>query len=437
MVVGAGLSGLASCHFLLERGACVTLCDSKSPQALGSEAQDLLRRGVAFLAQQEAPADLPWHLCVKSPGVPPAIPLLQRLHAAGIPVWGELELAYRYAKAPFIAITGTNGKTTTTALLGYILKEAGLKVLVGGNIGDPLISHVHGDHDYIVAETSSFQLEDTELFHAHAAVLLNLSPDHLDRHGNMEQYLAAKARVLRHQHSGDFAVLNYDDAALQPLAAQTAAQTLYFSLRPVPPQGVFLAEKQIFIRAGGENIHVTPAANIFIKGRHNWQNAMAATAAAYALGVKAPLIARALAAFPGVEHRLEFVCEKDGVTYINDSKGTNPDSTEKALLAYEQPLILIAGGYDKKADFAPLMALIKQRVRHMVVLGQTAVSLHETAQAAGYGAVSRAGSFEEAVTLARAVARGGDIVLLSPACASWDMFENFEARGRRFKELVR
>lgn len=437
LVVGAGLSGVAACRFLLGRGARVTLSDNKNIAALPAEAQALMQQGVEFLPQQNPPAGLPWRLVVKSPGVPPGIPVLTQARQAGIPIWGELELAYRYAKAPFIAITGTNGKTTTTALLGYLLHEAGKKVLVGGNIGAPLIGQVEGDYEYIVAETSSFQLEDSEQFRAHVALLLNLSPDHLDRHGDMEHYLAAKARVLRHQQAEDFAVLNYDDAALRPLAEQTPAQVLWFSLENVPPQGVFLADGQIFIREQQKNIHVMPANGIYIKGRHNWQNAMAAVAAAYALGVDAAVIARALAGFPGVEHRLEFVCEKDGIIYVNDSKGTNPDSTEKALLAYDKPLVLIAGGYDKQADFAPLMPLIKQRARHMVVLGQTAEQLRQTAAAAGYTEVSRAESFEEAVALARQAAQSGDVVLLSPACASWDMFENFEARGNRFKELVR
>jgi UDP-N-acetylmuramoylalanine--D-glutamate ligase len=436
LVIGGGLSGLAACRFLLSRGAVVTLSDRKMRQDLPVEAQALFRRGVKFLPQRYLPANLPWQLCVKSPGVPPDVPLLHLLRLASIPVWGELELAYRYAKAPFIAITGTNGKTTTTALLGHILRQAGLRVLVAGNIGDPLIAHVDEQHDYIVAETSSFQLEDTELFHAKGALLLNLSPDHLDRHGDMEHYRAAKARIFRHQQAGDFAVFNYDDAAVASLAETTMARRLFFSLGQQVAEGAFMEQGQIYIRWEGKNIHVMPAGRIYIKGRHNWQNAMAALAAAQALGVTPDCMAEALATFTGVEHRLEFVCEKDGVTYINDSKGTNPDSTEKALFAYEQPLVLIAGGYDKQADFLPLMRLIKERVRRLVVLGQTAEALLAAAQAVGYGAVSRAGSFDEAVALAREQAAPGDIVLLSPACASWDMFTSFEARGQRFKELV-
>ena len=437
LVIGAGLSGLAACQFLLSRGALVTLADHKKKRDLSEEAHALFKRGVKFLPQRYLPASLPWQLCVKSPGVPPDIPLLQLLKLAGIPVWGELELAYRYANAPFIAITGTNGKTTTTALLGYILQKAGLKVLVAGNIGTPLIAHTDEQYDYIVAETSSFQLEDTDLFHAKVALILNLSPDHLDRHGDMQHYRAAKARILRNQQAEDFAVFNYDDAAVASLAEVSAARRLFFSLEQQVTAGVFMERGQIFVRSEAENKHIMPAESIYIKGRHNWQNAMAAASAAQALDVAPELIAEALATFPGVEHRLEFVCEKDDVTYINDSKGTNPDSTEKALLAYEQPLVLIAGGYDKKADFLPLMSLIKERVRHLVVLGQTAEAMLRAAQTVGYSSVSHAASMEEAVTLAQKKARPGDIVLLSPACASWDMFENFEARGRRFKELVR
>jgi UDP-N-acetylmuramoylalanine--D-glutamate ligase len=320
--------------------------------------------------------------------------------------------------------------------LGYILKQAGLKTLVAGNIGDPLIAHVDEQYDYIVAETSSFQLEDTELFHARGALLLNLSPDHLDRHGDMEHYRSAKARIFRHQQASDFAVFNYDDAAVAALAEITPARRLFFSLEQQVAEGVFIKQGQIYIRSENQNIHIMPVERILIKGRHNWQNALAALAAAWALGVAPSLMAEVLAAFPGVEHRWEFVCEKGGVTYINDSKATNPDSTEKALLAYEQPLVLIAGGYDKKADFLPLMSLIKERARHLVVLGQTAEALLAAAQTLDYSSVSHAQSIEEAVALAQKQARPGDIVLLSPACASWDMFVNFEARGRRFKELA-
>ncbi|MCL1905514.1 MAG: UDP-N-acetylmuramoyl-L-alanine--D-glutamate ligase [Clostridiales bacterium] len=436
LVIGGGLSGVASCRFLLSRGAYVTLADRKKRRDLPAKAQALFKQGVKFLPQRYLPVSLPWQICIKSPGVPPDIPLLQLLKLAQIPVWGELELAYRYASAPFIAVTGTNGKTTTTALLGYILKQAGINALVAGNIGDPLTAHINEEYDNIVAETSSFQLEDTELFHAKGAVFLNLSPDHLDRHGDMDRYRAAKARVLRHQQAADFAVFNLDDASVAALAEHTAARRLFFSLEKQVTEGAFIERGHIYLREDGQSIPVMPAQKIYMKGRHNWQNALAALAAARALGVEPASAAKALATFPGVEHRLEFVCEKNGVTYINDSKGTNPDSTEKALLAYEQPLVLIAGGYDKKADFSPLMDTIKKRVRHLVVLGQTAEALLNAAGEAGYASVSRAGSFEDAVALAKKQARYGDIVMLSPACASWDMFENFEIRGRRFKELI-
>ncbi|MCL1816141.1 MAG: UDP-N-acetylmuramoyl-L-alanine--D-glutamate ligase [Clostridiales bacterium] len=435
LVMGAGLSGVAACRFLLKRGAKVTLADCKQRQNLSLAAQALLKAGVKFWQQRYVPSRLPWSLCIKSPGVPGNILLLQVLRCAGIPIWGELELAYRFAQAPFIAITGTNGKTTTTALLGYILQRAGFKVLVAGNIGDPLIGHMEEYYDYIVAEVSSFQLEDTELFHAAGALFLNLSPDHLNRHGDMGNYLAAKARVFRRQKTADFAVVNVDDEAALSLLDSIDSRKLCFSLKQAVAQGAFLAQGYIYIGDNGRHIPVMAAKDIYIKGRHNWGNALAAIAAAHALAVDSALMADCLATFPGVEHRLEFVVEKAGVTYINDSKGTNPDSTEKALLAYEQPLVLIAGGYDKKADFLPLMGLIKERVKHLVVLGQTAGALLSAAGQLGYSAVSRAGSFEEAVLKAQALASPGDIVLLSPACASYDMFENFEARGHKFKEI--
>lgn len=438
LVVGAARSGLESCRFLLARGARVILSDSKSLEQLGPELKELEKRGVTLLLGNQLPRQAAWDLVVVSPGVPPMIPLLSMSRAAGVEVIGELELAYRFAQAPFLAVTGTNGKTTTTALLGYMLQHAGYSVLVGGNIGTPLVVNAADFHgDYIVAEVSSFQLESCAAFKPHVGVHLNLTPDHLDRHGSMEAYAAAKERLFARMDGDDFAILSYDDAPVRDIAARSAARPLFFSLFEPLPDGMFFDGFDINVMERGQKVHTFPASRIYIKGRHNMQNAMAAALAAHCVGMPYAQIGEALALFPGVEHRLEFVCERQGVTYVNDSKGTNPASTYQALAAYDGPIVLMLGGYNKGSDFSPLFGLIQEKVKRLVIYGASLPLIKAAADAAGYTDYEIADNFRDAVTRARLAAAPGDVVLLSPACASWDEFDDFEQRGRLFKELVR
>ena len=437
IVIGGGISGLALCRFLLAKGAFVTLADSKNAAGLGEDISCLFEQGLLLLLENALPQRLDWQLALKSPGVPPGIPLLQMLRGAGVPILGELELAYLFSSSPFVAVTGTNGKTTTTALMGHILTQAGMNPLVGGNIGKALIDLVEGHRGWVVAEVSSFQLEDIESFRPKLALFLNLAPDHLDRHGDMAAYLSAKQRIFRNQNQEDFAVINYDDPLLRPLAAQIESQVLWFSRRECPKQGAWLKDGQIIASLGRQKINIMPACDIYMKGGHNLENALAAAAGALALGVEPALIAQSLREFPGVEHRMEIIGNKNNVLYINDSKGTNPASTIKALEAFDRPIILIAGGRNKGNDFGELMTLIKEKVRLLVLLGECREELRQAAEKAGYSDYLLADGFEKGVKMALAAAFPGEVVLLSPACASWDMFKDYEERGNLFKALVK
>jgi UDP-N-acetylmuramoylalanine--D-glutamate ligase len=355
-----------------------------------------------------------------------------------IPVIGELELAYRYCKAPFVAITGTNGKTTTTTLTGELLKQTGKEVLVGGNIGIPLIGSVENlqEQDVVVAEVSSFQLETTKTFCPHLALMLNLTPDHLDRHGDMAGYLAAKAKIFANQKESDYLILNYDDEALRGLAQQSNGRVIFFSQQHKLEEGVYLDDGKVLLQLDGKQVVICATEEIAIKGKHNLENAMGAILLAYLSGVAPEAIRDVLMSFPGVEHRLEPVRTLHEVLYINDSKGTNPDSTIKALEAYARPIVVILGGKNKGSDFTQLAQLVKQRVKKAVVLGQAKSVIVEALERAGFHDYIETETFAEAVAAAADLAEAGDIVLLSPACASWDMFSSYEERGNLFKELV-
>jgi len=299
-----------------------------------------------------------------------------------------------------------------------------------------LINSVENHQNVVIVEVSSFQLEDCYNFAPHIAVFLNLTPDHLDRHGDMAGYLAAKERIFAAQGMEDIAILNYDDGIVRAIGERIKSRVIYFSRKEELSKGVFVKDGEIIISFGGENINLMSADDIYIKGAHNLENALAAVSAAYAYGIPPDVIASSLTAFQGVEHRLEVFWEKDGILYINDSKGTNPDSTIKALFAYDRPIILIAGGYDKESDFGELMKIIKNRVKHLMLIGATKEKLAAVAEAEGFSNYTIMESFDQAVKLACNMAEKGDIVMLSPACASWDMFRNFEERGQQFKQLV-
>ncbi|MBQ2698644.1 MAG: UDP-N-acetylmuramoyl-L-alanine--D-glutamate ligase [Firmicutes bacterium] len=439
IVVGGGLSGQAVCRYLVGQESKVTLFDDRSAEKFGAAAAELAALGVEMCLDGQIPTGA-FALCLKSPGIPPTHPLLVQLADAKTPIIGEIELAYLTADAAprFIGITGTNGKTTTTTLLELMLRQAGRATLLGGNIGAPLVGRMGGFGGSVVAELSSFQLEDSRELHINTALFLNLTPDHLDRHGDIEGYFAAKAKIFAHQTAADTVVLNADDEWCIRAAALTPARKLWFSLAPLAADqdGLELCDGDIRIKRGAEYTHLIRAAEIYIKGRHNWQNAMAASAAALAQGISVEQIAATLRDFRGVEHRLEFVCRKNGVDYYNDSKGTNPDSTTKAIEAFASPLVMILGGYDKGSDFHPLLQLVKEKVRYCIITGATAPAIKAAADAAGYGAYALAADFDTAVRMAMAECREGDTLLFSPACASWDAFPNYMVRGERFKQLV-
>ena len=439
LVLGGGVSGRAAAAFLRSKGAFVTLADEKPKDEVAEAVLALAEKGVSLCLGGMPEQVSDYDFAVISPGIPLTVPVAKALQAQHIPILGELELAYLFSHTPYLAITGTNGKTTTTSLLGYILQQAGIECIVGGNIGEPLVTRVEqlSQEGYIVAEVSSFQLETTNKFCPQVAAYLNLTPDHLNRHGTMKQYGDIKAKIFQNQGPTDVLVCNYDDPLVRAYAEQAPGKVVFFSRREILPKGIFVEGPNIVYWENGKKQQLIAMHDIFIKGGHNMENVMAASAMALAIGIEKENIAQALRTFPGVTHRQEFVCVKDGVTYINDSKGTNPDSTLQALLAYDQPMVLILGGRDKGGDFRPLLPLIQQKVRQVVLVGEATPILKQALASVNYSHWVEAGDdFAKAVTLATAASQPGDIVMLSPACASWDMFSSFEARGDLFKQLV-
>jgi len=442
LIIGAARSGVASAEYLLSIGKQIVISDMNTKLAEDVETQ-LGHASVSYVwGKQPDVAALQPELIVMSPGVPLSIPPVVKARELGIPVISEPELAFRYSDVPFVAITGTNGKTTTTTLTAFLLEKEGRKVVAGGNIGLPLISQCPqmSANDIVVAEMSSFQLESVDSFCPKVAVVMNLTPDHLDRHKTMEAYAAAKANIFKNQGPEDYLLLNKDDAIVAAMAAGAKSHVYYFSQQEILDEGIWLEDGNLVYRLdkNGAPQVLIPAAEIGIVGSHNWQNAMAASLAALLMGQQPEIIAERLRAFKGVAHRMEPVATIDGVLYVNDSKGTNPDSTEKALGSYgERPIVLIAGGRNKGSDMAVLVPLMRAHCRGVVLVGEATGDFIDAFARTGYTDYVCADSFEDAVAKAREMAQSGDVVLLSPACASWDMFDNFEQRGDLFKELVK
>jgi UDP-N-acetylmuramoylalanine--D-glutamate ligase len=437
-VVGLARSGIAAARLLHDAGAHVTGLDAKPVGALGREAAALAAAGVRITTGgPESGAFADAALVVVSPGVPLDSSQLAPARAAGLPIIGELELGWRAMEAETIAITGTNGKTTTTALTGALLAEQPRPVLVAGNIGTPLAAHAlsFARDGLLVAEVSSFQLETVETFQPRVAAVLNVTPDHLDRHGSFDVYLDAKARIFMNQSPADCAVLNADDPAATALASRTRARVLWFSRRRRLDHGVFVRDGWVAAKLNGHVEAICPLAEIQLRGTHNVENVLAAAACALWIGLGADAIRRAMGRFRAVEHRIEFVRDVRGVQFYNDSKGTNVASTIKALESFGERVVLIAGGKGKGQDFAPLAEAARGRVGHGIVIGEDGPKIGAALSAVGI-AVSSAASMQAAIDTARAQARPGDIVLLSPACASFDMFDNYEHRGDVFKKLV-
>jgi UDP-N-acetylmuramoylalanine--D-glutamate ligase len=437
LVIGLARTGVATALFCAARGARVTATEERDTAALGEVAQKLSDAGCALeLGGHRNETFLVQDLIVPSPGVPAALPGLAAARAAHIPVWSEIELAWRFLRGRFVAITGSNGKTTTTSLVGHILETAALPSLVAGNIGTPLIARVEESTEatVTVAEVSSFQLELIDSLRPNVAALLNLTPDHIDRHGSMEAYSRAKARIFENQTERDAAVLNADDA-LATQYAPARPNIYWFSRSKRVASGAFLQDGQIVFRLDGEDVALLGLSDISLRGEHNVENVLAAAAITFLLGVEPEAIAAGVRSFSGVEHRLEFVAEIGGVNFFNDSKATNVDAAAKAIEAFPGGLLVILGGKDKDGDFAPLAEFLRQRARQVFLIGAAAQKIE--AQLAGAVPLAQAGTLDRAVTLASELARPGDTVLLAPACASFDQFENYEHRGRVFKQLVR
>lgn len=440
LVAGAGISGVNAARLLLEQGHSVLLYDGnreKDAEALRDSLghPDLLRIQLGDLTSEDLASV---GLCVISPGIPLDAPFVQDIREAGIPIWSEIELAAHYAKGRLAAITGTNGKTTTTALLGKICADFCPSVFVVGNIGNAYTKEAlrTTQESITVAEVSSFQLETIVDFHPQVSAILNITPDHLNRHKTMENYAEAKAAVARNQDEGDVLVLNYEDDRLRCLADQVRARVLFFSSRHALSEGAYLDGEDILLSLEGKTTRVCGIHDLQLLGVHNYENVMAAVLMAVSLGIPMDSLRKSLGEFTAVEHRIEFVAEKSGVTYYNDSKGTNPDAAIQAIRAMVRPTVLIGGGYDKGGEFDDWIRACKGRVKALILMGTTASRIGATAERYGIPGICYADSLEGAVRLAAEKSEPGDAVLLSPACASWDMFPNYEVRGRRFKELV-
>jgi UDP-N-acetylmuramoylalanine--D-glutamate ligase len=443
LVVGLGKSGVASALFLKARGAQVTVSDSKPQDQLGEEIPVLLDHGITVETGGHGERTFRGQdLIVVSPGVPTDAAPLAQARALGEPVIGEIELASLFLPGPIVAITGSNGKTTTTTLAGEILAAGGRSTVVGGNIGTPAISLVERvtPDTVVVLEVSSFQLETIQTFRPKIAVILNITPDHLDRHRTFAAYTDAKARIFENQHSGDFAVLNADDPTCVKLASRTGAEVFWFSRKKEVEQGACTQEGRILFRDSGGQREIMLVSEIPLKGAHNVENVLAAVCVGALMGCQPEQIRQAVRAFKAVEHRLEYVATIRSVEYYNDSKATNVDATIKALESFPANIHLILGGKDKDSDYAQLNDLLRQRVKRVYTIGAAAPKIEaQIAASKGGGAaeIVHAETLEVAVRRAAAAAQPGDVVLLAPACASFDQFRNYEHRGKVFKEIVR
>jgi UDP-N-acetylmuramoylalanine--D-glutamate ligase len=439
LVVGLGKSGLAAALFLRHKGAQVTVSDVRSAESLAKEIPALLEEGIMVEAGGHGLLTFRRQdLIVVSPGVPLDTPELVQVRKFGLPIIGELELAARFLKGRILAITGSNGKTTTTALAGEILKEAGLPTLVGGNIGVPVVSLIEESTDdtWSVLEVSSFQLESTEQFHPAIAVILNITPDHLDRHGSFENYARAKERIFAAQQPNDCVVLNADNARAAEAASRSVATVHWFSLEHRVRQGAWVQDGFVVYRHAPDDAveQIIPLSKIPLKGEHNVENVLAAVCAARLADVPAEPIRSAIEKFQAVEHRLEFVATVQGVEFYNDSKATNVDATAKALAAFSSGIHLILGGKDKGSDYTVLSQLLRERVRAVYTIGSAAAKIES--QLRGVVSIRSCETLTAAVEAAAASAHPGEVVLLAPACSSFDQFENYEHRGHVFKELV-
>lgn len=441
LIAGSGKSGIAASKLILKSGDKAILYDSNDVR----KEDELLslfenKANLSILLGELKKEDLTdVSLCVISPGIPLDAPFVSVIKEQKIPIWSEIELAYHHAKGKLVAITGTNGKTTTTALTGEIMKAFYEHVFVVGNIGIPYAQEaILTDEDSVtVAEVSSFQLETILDFKPDVSIVLNITPDHLNRHKSMECYIEVKESITKNQSEQDVCILNYDDPILREFGKTLKPKVIYFSSRETLADGYCLEGDRIVLNQKGKGTQIVDIHELQILGRHNYENAMAAIAIAMELSIPLEVIQKAVSGFQAVEHRIEFVAEKAGVKYYNDSKGTNPDASIQAVCAMPGSTILIAGGYDKNSDYDQWIESFQGKVRYMVLLGQTREKIAECAAKHGFTNVMYAEDMQEAVRVCASYANRGDFVLLSPACASWGMFKSYEERGEIFKESVR
>ncbi|MFI3207629.1 MAG: UDP-N-acetylmuramoyl-L-alanine--D-glutamate ligase [Eubacteriales bacterium] len=440
LVFGSGISGIGASKLLVAKEAKVILYDGNTLRSreeieslLGVEAVEVIVGDLSVEVMEQL------DLVVLSPGVPTDLPIVNQFRALHIPIWGEIELAYHVGKGRILAITGTNGKTTTTALLGEIMKAYNPETYVVGNIGMPYtdIALQTTEHSIIVAEVSSFQLETIQDFKPEVSAILNITPDHLNRHHTMEAYIEAKQNVAMNQTKEQICVLNYEDQETKQFGENGMTDVLYFSSLRKLEKGIYLDNQSIVYNDGSKETVLCTVDELKMLGVHNYENVMAASAMAISFGVPISVVKSVICEFTGVEHRIEFVCEKDGVTYYNDSKGTNPDAAIKGIQAMNRPTILIGGGYDKESSYTEWIEAFQGKVKTLILTGQTRYKIQEAALLCGFTDVVLEEDFDKAVEISKNLAQEGEAVLLSPACASWGVFKNFEERGDKFKELVK
>lgn len=437
LVFGSGISGIGAVKLLEDHGAEVVLYDGNESLDQASLREQLGEKTTIVLGEFPEHLLEALELVVLSPGVPTDLPVILAMKEHGIQVIGEVELAYAFGKGDVLAITGTNGKTTTTSLLGEIMKCHQEEVFVVGNIGNPytVAAGQMTERSVAVAEMSSFQLESIETFRPKVSAILNFTPDHLNRHHTMEAYVEAKKQIAKNQTAEDYCVLNYEDERTKAFGEEVKAQVLYFSSAHKLERGIYLDDGKMIYK-NPEEVIVCHVDELQILGIHNYENVMAAVAMAAVYGVPMDTIRKAILAFKGVEHRIEYVTEKDGVVYYNDSKGTNPDAAIKGIQAMNRKTVLIGGGYDKNSEYTEWIQAFDGKVKQLILIGATREKIAQDAEKCGFHDYVFADTFEEAVLLAAKTAKSGEAVLLSPACASWGMFPNYEVRGEKFKEIV-
>ncbi|MBO5292705.1 MAG: UDP-N-acetylmuramoyl-L-alanine--D-glutamate ligase [Lachnospiraceae bacterium] len=440
LVVGSGISGIGAADLLTRQGAGVILFDGNDKLDV-EEIRKKLQNGAKtkiVLGELSKEEEEQIDLVVLSPGVPTDTAFVDQFRAKGIHIWGEIELGYRFSKGRLLAITGTNGKTTTTALTGRIMKDYFNSVYVVGNIGNPYTIEALNttEESVTVAEISSFQLETAEEFRPQVSAILNITPDHLNRHHTMENYVAVKESIARNQTKEDYCILNYEDEFTRDFGKRCSARVVYFSSARELEEGIYLKGEDIYLSLFGETKRVMNIHEMKLLGTHNVENVMAAIAMSYCFGVPLESIVETVKHFRAVEHRIEYVATKRGVDYYNDSKGTNPDAAIKGIQAMVKPTVLIGGGYDKQSTYDEWIESFDGKVKWLVLLGQTREKIAECARAHGFTNIILADSFEETMRICTEKAEPGDAVLLSPACASWGMFPNYEVRGQMFKDYV-